>query len=121
MLEARKGNVEGLLFSPKKDEPECSLDVLQAGLARAKKNGDKMAFKYITIEFLDETEKMRFNRAFDEAKKLGKAHTARVNVQMREAKKQAFVANFGRGGSISRVSTWATSDGGASVGRTSLV
>jgi hypothetical protein len=128
VLEAQKGNIEGLLFSPKKDDPDWSLDILQAGIAHAKMNGDKVTFKYITIEFLDEAEKMRFNRALEGAKDLGKAHKAKVNQNMREAKKQAFVANFGGGadgghgrvGSISRSRTWTPSESGSMIGRNSI-
>jgi hypothetical protein len=126
VLEGQKGNIEGLLFSPKKDDPDWSLDILQAGIAHAKKNGDKVAFKYITIEFLDDAEKIRFNRALEGAKDLGKAHRVRVNQNMRDAQRQAFVANFGGGAGGghgrmgSKSSTWKPSDSGSMIGRDSI-
>lgn len=51
VLEQNKGTIDTLLFGPGRDEPGWALDVLQANVKRAKKHGEKVSFKYITIEF----------------------------------------------------------------------
>lgn len=53
VLESDKGNIEGLLFAPSRDDP-AAIDVLRAAPGRAKKNGEKVGFKYVSIDFRDD-------------------------------------------------------------------
>jgi len=58
VLESEKrgsGMIEALLFLPQKGyEGEWAVDVLRANVTRAKSNGQKVTFKYISIDFADE-------------------------------------------------------------------
>lgn len=53
VLESNRGNIDGLLFAPSRDDPK-GLDVLRAAPKHAKRNGEKVRFKYISIDFGDE-------------------------------------------------------------------
>lgn len=50
VLESNRGNIDGLLFASSRDDP-AGLDVLRATPKHAKRNGEKIGFKYISIDF----------------------------------------------------------------------
>jgi len=95
VLESAKGKIEALMFSPAKGEPAWSLDVLQASFARARKSGERIDFKYVTIDHKDVDEKKRFGKAFEAGKKLCAVQRSRTRAQMEEAQHQAYLSRGG--------------------------
>jgi hypothetical protein len=64
-------------------------------------------------------EKQRFNKAFEDVKKLRKAHRLRTDKLMLDAKRQAYDTGGGEGGSrggLGKSMTW-SSDGGTLASR----
>jgi hypothetical protein len=108
VLESTGGTIEALMFSPSKGEPEWTLDILQANLARARKSGRRTVLAYIAIEHKDESEKQRFGKAFEAGKKLSAIQRSKTQTQIKEAQQQAYLSGGDPGSrhpSISRSNT----------------